>query len=471
MRTEFGFYIVKIIFRFMIPKSFRSFLRAIVSRVVSLLKGMKLLIYWRLSPTKTIDVCRYYNLIGARELLADIEYKQMTQYMFLNNIERIREKKIIKIWFMFLWDSVWSCDDIYRLFENSGKFEPTVVLTDIFDETVNEKARTLVQRNKYRYISSKELRTCCAEPPDIVMYPSLYDQYGKGFNICDRKLSSLVLCIPYTFWWDTLTGISMLGSKNSAVLWRFYAPTKIHMRMGIQRNIIGNQNMRYSGYPKLDTFVNHGNVDCTNRKKTVIYAPGTCSSDETTDFSTFEFNAFDILEMAKATAGIINWIYRPHPILGINLAQYGVMPLSDYQAYEAEWSKVANVQMSIGGPYQDIFLSSDAMITDAVSFVSSYQYVKKPLLFIDRHRGEGLNEFGQKLHEVIYHADANDIEKIQWFINEVVVGGNDELKEKREEFFREYLDYYSENHCTASEYIYKDICKAIFGEEQMEESK
>lgn len=462
---------IKAAVRSNVPHSFWCFLHTVACKIRNSWKrinGLKLLALWQLSPTKAIALCSYQNLITVQAFLDPVKYQELTKLLFEKNIKHIYTKSTIKIWFMFFLDSIWACDYLYQLFEMSEKFEPIVVLMDILDEATNERNRRFVEEKQYRYITSQNIVNASDEP-DIVMYPTLYNQNVKGINIGDRNLSSLIFCIPYTFWWVKGTDSSMLDSYNASVLWRFYAPTRIHMQMGILRNINGKQIMRYSGYPKIDTLAHWKSSNKEDGRKTIIYAPGMWSSEVDNNFCTFDINAIGILQLAKKTEHRIKWIYRPHPQLGVSLEKCGVMELKDYQAYEEAWSEIANALISIGGSYHDIFLSSDAMITDAISFVSTYQYVKKPLLFIDRYCGPVLNEFGQKLHDVVYHADAKDINKIKQFIEDVVLGKNDILKEKRERFFREHLDYYSENHCTASEYIYNDICKAIFGEKYTEE--
>lgn len=48
------------------------------------------------------------------------------------------------------------------------------------------------------------------------------------------------------------------------------------------------------------------------------------------------------------------------------------------------------------------------------------------------------------------------------FVNDVVINGNDYMKQQREEIFSEELDYYSKNGIRASEYVYKDIVDGVF---------
>ena len=101
------------------------------------------------------------------------------------------------------------------------------------------------------------------------------------------------------------------------------------------------------------------------------------------------------------------------------------------------------------------------MILDSVSFFVEYQYVKKPLLFLGNSEGK-LGDFGDKLSEVLYRCDGNDEASVESFIRNVVINRNDTMKEERDKFFNENLNYYAMNgNKTASEMIYNDVIETF----------
>lgn len=398
---------------------------------------------------------KYRTIIGTQNLMNSGDYQLMMSQLFDMSIQKIRIKKKIKIWFMVYLDSVWSYDYLYQLFENSERFEPLVVIVNSQNRKRNESNKILLESKGYRYVMFRDTKEL--GEPDLVMYPTMDKQYEKNINICDRKISSLIFCIPYTFWCNTGSD-HLLDSKNSNVLWRFYTPTNIHKKLGFKLNLIGSMNMRYSGYPKLDDFVQTKKI--ISEKKVIIYAPGLVSTSEVENFGTFHLNGEDILEIAERTADRINWIFRPHPILGNRMIRIGKYTSETYEDYIERWKRIKGAKVSIGGSYNELFINSDAMITDAISFVSTYQYTGNPLLYLDKEGKLYLNEYGIQLHEIIYHSKYNDIKGIENFI-ENILEGKDELCSIRKAFYDENIDYMNHNKMTACRYIYEDIKKTL----------
>ena len=106
--------------------------------------------------------------------------------------------------------------------------------------------------------------------------------------------------------------------------------------------------------------------------------------------------------------------------------------------------------------YLALFDTSDGIINDSISFVGEYMYVDKPMLFLERPE-QRFNELGEVLIKAHYKVSGQDYMGIDNFVNEVVVKGNDHMKQEREKIFSEELDYYSDNGIKASEYVYRDI--------------
>ena len=422
------------------------------------------LLLYKFFPKSAISVYTYRELIESRKYVSEQKYMENLKKLFRINRQRLCKSDQISIWIMTFLDTAWACDALYHLFDKDTRFSPTVVLMDILDDDTNTRNHEFIKKMGYRYISADDLQKGAKEP-DLVMYPTLYDQYVKKINVGDRKLSALVFCIPYTFWWDKDSD-SLLYNHNAEVLWRFYAPTKTHKEMGVRKNIIGEINMYYSGYPKLDDFTRNENAIEERTQIIIIYAPGLYSSDKDSNFSTFDRNGRAILEIARQTCEKVRWIYRPHPQLAISLEKNRVISIDDYKQYEEQWKQIDNAEVSIGGAYKNIFITSSALITDSISFVSTYQYTGRPMLFLDNdNKGSSINEFGEMLHRIIYHAHCDDITEINRFIKEVVINNKDDMKDDRKFFFTKHLDFYNENGCSASEYIYRNICESIYRKE------
>lgn len=196
----------------------------------------------------------------------------------------------------------------------------------------------------------------------------------------------------------------------------------------------------------------------------IVYAPGYMLGIPEENFSTFISNSEMLYEYAKNHPNTTSWVYRPHPALGESLVgAKAIKNMNEYLEYERKWEELDNARVISGGDYFHIFNTSDGMILDSISFVSSYQYIGKPLLFLEQNE-KLYNPYGQKIMQVIYKVKGNDLEGIKKFIEEVLIGKKDTMIETRKKFFEEYLDYYTYNgNHLASEFIYRDIIQHLKG--------
>lgn len=216
---------------------------------------------------------------------------------------------------------------------------------------------------------------------------------------------------------------------------------------------VGSKNAVYTGYPKMDDFYETdveeddvwNEIVCkagNTKAKRIIYAPHhTLASDELVNFSTFASNYMYFLELAEKMQEETVWVFKPHPHLVFKAVNEGIFKdVSEWNAYLQRWRNLKNAAVVEEGMYHNLFIKSDAMILDSVSFLSEYLYVKKPLLMLSRD-GQYFNDFGKELIKIHYCADGTDEKAIEKFITDVVLAGNDEKKDMRTEFFEQNLDY------------------------------
>ena len=75
--------------------------------------------------------------------------------------------------------------------------------------------------------------------------------------------------------------------------------------------------------------------------------------------------------------------FKPHPILKPKLYKHALWGKERTDAYYHCWETMENTQLEMSD-YIDLFMTSDAMIFDSVSFMTEYLYTKKPALFLCR---------------------------------------------------------------------------------------
>lgn len=134
-----------------------------------------------------------------------------------------------------------------------------------------------------------------------------------------------------------------------------------------------------------------------------------------------------MIDIAVKYADQIQWAFRPHPMIKAKLEKrWGKNETDEY--YD-KWSNMGNTQYE-DGEFIDLFMTSDAMILDSISFIAEYTITNKPALFtIGKNTRVMLNEYGEKNFEVLYKTRRDFIkEDIQRFIEEVVLEGNDVKK-------------------------------------------
>lgn len=410
-----------------------------------------------------LEANKYGMLLNLQNKIPIERYRRLVETIFHKNIERLKEKQTVKIAFVVYLDSAWSCDKLYWLLDGNEHFEPFILVVSAGrDKNRYDKAADYYCSRGYRALRYEEYRNenfrdaYDGRWADVMIRVNTYGEGGAPkADLSNCSLATLHAVVPYTFWLDRETDVLQEG-MNCGCVWKFFCPSLLHKKAGIEKCMIGNINMSYTGYPKMDYFFEHSGSEEADRK-TIIYAPGGTVQGVAT---TFMINSRKLLELAR-TYSSCRWIYRAHPYLGeVLVRSKQIYSMDEYNAYVGEWKKLPNACVSETADYYDIFMESSAMITDSISFVSGYQYTGKPLLVLKVPDAE-YNEYGRMIMAAQYQCMGDDYGSIEKFIADVVVGGNDRGKKRRDEFFEENLNYYKTNGMTAGEKIYEILSKNL----------
>lgn len=229
----------------------------------------------------------------------------------------------------------------------------------------------------------------------------------------------------------------------------YFVPSKEHLNMAHEISKIKGKNCIFLGYPKLDIFFdeNYQPKDVWKKqdkpKKRIIWAPHWLY-DAAALYSTSTFaEIYDFMfELADKYKDEIQFAFKPHPMLYIALQGRPVngkkWSRKQIDEYYEKWNTLENCQFE-NDRFEDLFLTSDAMIFDSVSFMAEYMVTGKPSLFTSGKRNVlDFDEFGLKVYSKLYQTK-NLKEDIENFIQNVVLRGNDYIKAEREEFINSYL--------------------------------
>jgi len=187
----------------------------------------------------------------------------------------------------------------------------------------------------------------------------------------------------------------------------------------------GLDNAVITGHPKLEFFLQTPPPPRENTVPTVIYAPHWSVAKG--GIGTFEWSGKKILQVARNTAGKVQWIFKPHPGLKKALAKYGLMTEAEVDDYYAQWEKLGLVYDA--GDYFQMFLDSSALITDCWSFLAEYLPTKHPVLHLvspDSTWRGAVNE-GAAAH---YYKIKN-VEELDEMFDKVIINREDPLRDKR----------------------------------------
>ena len=465
---KFGIYsnrVVLIAYRIMRQKiqSIRSFsLRSLVLR--------------NTLSAETIADLKYQDLLNLKSY--DIElFKETANKIYYINIQTIQQKPKIKVVFYLYAVSLWSCERLYRLMEKDEHFEPIVVVTKQSSgtKTTNDDEYTATisyfQTRGYQVLGVaddgfKGKGWYDIGKPDVIILLTPYSGLTPlTFDILHIPLTSLSIYIPYGL---MATGNYWVFDTNGAQLcWKYIAETKTLKKIMTEHSELGGFNAMVTGHPKMDVLLKPDKIynagdfwkvaagfDVSQVKK-IIYAPHHSIFNETIRFSTFHMNYKEIYEFAKNHLET-SWVVKPHQ----NLRQASVLAglfksEEDFDAYMDMWDALPNARTVRSGTYDDIFLTSDAMVMDCGSFLTEYTLTDKPLIFLRRPEQE-FTEWGEELLEALYSVEGTDIQGIYDTITQVILNGDDYLAEKRKELLRGVTSVYDslDGVSTASEYIY-----------------
>ena len=435
---------------------------------------------------KLLDKMQYGDLIFLSKK-HQIDYENlMLKIVELQEkyLKEVWEKRKIKVGFIATTSSMWGLDGVYKALDNNEKYEPYIIILLRDLETKSKELKKefhIMKQDTIRFFKQKRMRCYIVKEkkeaqwenklPDIlfVQEPGDEEYLQQNFRLENVPCSCMSIFVPYTFWIMRSIDNVYVSRRYMQKFSKIFAPSKAHMDFFENNAGVNRKHLFYSGYPKCDSYYDEQNdidinaiwKDGGKKKAHIIYAPG--YMDPMPRFSTFDLNYRKILDIAKETKNTVSWVIRLHPDMALTCIKEGVFDdINEWNVYIKEWSSLENAMVSIHGNYSDIFKTSDGMIMDSVSFLPTYQYVHKPLLFLTRGT-QKMNILGEMLRKVVYTVGARDTDGIKEFINNIILNGNDEKKEMREKFFRENLDYYYANKKLASDYIVsiiEDICEA-----------
>lgn len=385
-------------------------------------------------------------------------------------LRKLRNKLKVDVIFIVKLTSQWKYDSIYNRFHSDNRFNTSVfVLPDMdipnWEEQFN-KSYMYFKNKSYNVVNLFDLKTnnyinrinSC----DLVFFSRLPSANDPSF--VKRLLSRFSCYVPYSIFSDTNYN-AQYGAVNHKLLWKYYVPSGSHKNMAYSSSRLVNTVA--VGYPNYDFYYSGGAVKSDRwkkqkyPKKKLIWSPHWTIffDDEKQYFSNFILMAEFMIIIANKYSDSMQFAFKPHPNLKKQLYDSYDWGRKKTDEYFAEWDKLDNGQLE-EYEYEDLFMSSDALINDSVSFLAEYLYSNKPQCYIISNGDiieNHFNDFGKKIVSALYVAVTE--EEVERFITDVVLEENDVLYEKRINIFNATLN---SNSFSATDLIYDNICSEFF---------
>ena len=368
----------------------------------------------------------------------------------------LKDKPTVDVAFLLTIPGMWKLDYVFGAMSRSSRFHPYIVIYPYsrlkgFSEeeiwkTINRTEEFVKQRG-YEYVIPYDGKTGKWDDikktlnPDIVFFTTPYRDILPQYYYYNFK-DKLTCYVPYAY--QAMNLYDLDYNQISINLFGInFAESYMHLDFAKKYSKSKGRNFVVSGYPGTEMYLRDDYVSHDvwkpqhNSKKRIIWAPHhSIETDGSFHASTFLSFCDDMLEIAKEYKDSVQFAFKPHQLLKFKLIQlWGKQRTEDYYR---QWEEMDNCQLEETG-YIDLFIHSDAMIHDSGSFTVEYLFMKKPVMYLAESSTpqNQFNEFGKLAYEKHYHG--SNAEEIRRFIDDVVIGGNDSMKDSRIEFFNRYL--------------------------------
>lgn len=431
---------------------------------------------------KIYECLKSHTPIGFKLYLLKIFYLFRFCYNYCLNIysyprieKRLSKQEKIRVVFFVVDSAEWKADELYLLLENSSRFVPYIVICPVMTQGSDKMMKDLFSTElyfsskKYRYYNSYNKKTHewldvnKVIEPDIVFYSNPY----RGLTINKYYIynypKSLSCYIPYGYMIANIEK-HQFNEYFHNLLWKGFYETTVHKKMAYKYAFNKGVNIVVTGYPQCDQFCRaiesyNSSVWKTfnNKLKKIIWAPHHAIEMGNVDISYSNFLEYAdfMLELSYKYSNKIQFAFKPHPLLRYKLYEREDWGRNKTDEYFEQWKNNNNTQLE-EGDYVDLFMTSDGMIMDSISFMAEYMFTEKPCLFmIKDNTKEHFNDFGKQVFDLLYHS--NDKETIIFFIEEVILNDTDVMKKERLDFLNTVL--FPPNHLPASLNIFNVLNK------------
>ena len=407
----------------------------------------------------------------AHNLAIFVRHRQIDYYnskILPKIIKEKHGKEKLNVAFIVYNVSMWKYESLYRVMENDNRFNPFLVFTPSPGKEMKTREKHLVEMKEvftdqnYRIYSNviwENLKFKSDFKADIIFLAQMYKP-----TFLTRELKKYLFCYcPYGFP-STSSSKWAVDTLLHNIAWKEFQATQISIDNSAKVMYNKAKNRFFTGYLFGDE-LSRSNLspegiwkDTGSNLKRIIWAPHfSIDSNRFFHISTF-LEIYDLMiEIAEKYKDKIQIAFKPHPFLYPTLCEEKFWGKERTDLYYEKWQLLENGQY-VDGAYADLFCSSDAIIHDCGSFTIEYLYTRKPAMYlIDNIDGREADSLGYEALNCYYHGICR--EEIEKFIKDVVIAGDDYMRDKRNDFYEKYLK--PKNEMTVAETIINILKKEL----------
>jgi len=150
----------------------------------------------------------------------------------------------------------------------------------------------------------------------------------------------------------------------------------------------GDSYVHFTGSPKIDSLFKEAEQGKASWPMAgdgfrLVWAPHHSYSPHWLNFGVFAKIKDGMLSFARANSDI-QIVLRPHPFLWGTLTDRKVLSSSELDEWRQAWDELTNTSVDVDGSYAELFLATDILVTDGISFLGEYPLITgKPTIFFE----------------------------------------------------------------------------------------
>jgi hypothetical protein len=362
--------------------------------------------------------------------------------------DRVKERGKIRVCFFVAFAQKFAARPVFEKMLDDPIFDPFIVIIpklfredwkDLIGQTYKAMAKKYPSAKIYPSFDKKAKKFMdISDRADLVFIADRYDdsthQYYKRSSYLRLK-ELLMIYVPYAY--GGYFKNNCVGLYYSQYwLWALSSANPLYINMHAEGDVAGGVGTLVAGYCKMDLLAKA--TVLPRDRKCVIIAPHHELSRWQQQLAFLRHS--DLFLKLPTLYPDIDFVFRPHQVLFWELKRCGVWTQEKVDKYIADIKAAPNMIYDDTPEYFDLFANSDALIHDCGSFLPEYFYTGKPQCYMLRDEAaieEKYSQFGIELLNHTYKAFSE--EQILHFIDNVVIKGEDNMKEEREKYARENI--------------------------------